>query len=413
MRKTKYEGVISLILSATLIEEMIRKVLTLFGINISILSAIDVLIYLIAGTYFFISYGFSFHSGLKMKNDYCHFFVLEMILLLSFACAKSYSREIQPNFASQFRYLVLFEGMFFLVGISEIDYETLIKKLSPTICFSIIYSIAYLATGYSDRMVMSYNILPWTIVSIILQQLTGKKIYTISTIVLILLILVVGSRMPLLCISIFYLAKTLFLKKKMTKKMIFAYISVATICVAVFLLWKYFIVALSILFPDARTIQLLASGEIMDDSNRSRIYEYFINRISESPYRLRGLYADRIEFASQVGTVNTGLWVLEETKYTHYPHNIFLEIIYDYGIIIGGLACILIVWYVIRDLMYAWQSNNQMFALFTLLIVCVGFVPLLVTNSFLQYSMFWLFLGYSVTIKKKRIRVLSPNGVDS
>lgn len=84
-------------------------------------------------------------------------------------------------------------------------------------------------------------------------------------------------------------------------------------------------------------------------------------------------------------------------KYDRYAHNIFLEILCDYGIV-GALlifGCIVVL--AIRLLKSA--TNNILKSAMLALLVCMN-LPLLFSGTFITWPSFWFFLGYVGMLRK-------------
>ena len=72
-----------------------------------------------------------------------------------------------------------------------------------------------------------------------------------------------------------------------------------------------------------------------------------------------------------------------------YVHNIFIEIIAHFGVIVGSLLLALLVLSLLKALTTKSPEIYDMFIIWT----CVGLVPLLVSSSYLLRIDFWVLLG--------------------
>ncbi len=75
---------------------------------------------------------------------------------------------------------------------------------------------------------------------------------------------------------------------------------------------------------------------------------------------------------------------------TNYPHNIFIEVLYNYGYLLGGLFIVLFMSAVIKR---AFRAKGNDFDLFVIL-VGAGFFPLLTSFTYFEWPIFWALLGY-------------------
>ncbi|MBQ8291232.1 MAG: hypothetical protein IJX88_01805 [Clostridia bacterium] len=89
-----------------------------------------------------------------------------------------------------------------------------------------------------------------------------------------------------------------------------------------------------------------------------------------------------------------GDWFLLNT----YTHNFLLEVLYDFGIIIGSGLLILVVWFCIASYKNARQDKASLFfwvVFFSLLII-----KMMVSSSYLTDSCLWMFFGVCFNIYK-------------
>ena len=122
---------------------------------------------------------------------------------------------------------------------------------------------------------------------------------------------------------------------------------------------------------DSRTLTMLSNQSFFDDSGRSAIQKTIMDNIGFLP---KGLYYDRI--------VSGG----------SYAHNLFLELILEFGILLGGL---MIAWYCCRMIKSLFVVKRDLTAsvLFYSLIAC-GFLRLMFSGSYLLNEPgFWLLIG--------------------
>ena len=116
------------------------------------------------------------------------------------------------------------------------------------------------------------------------------------------------------------------------------------------------------------------------DSGRLEIQKELIRQIKINPFGY-GLGGDR---------VFTG-W---------YAHNIFLELIVQFGIFIGGFLCVFLVYIVISSLRKA-RAEMQILSIL-LLFICTGLIKLLISGSYLIEPYFFLLLGFAISIRRDK-----------
>lgn len=201
------------------------------------------------------------------------------------------------------------------------------------------------------------------------------------------LILASGSRGPLLALAI--LAVVLFILQKQLG------------------IWRlvitFVIVFLALVFPDimeglllwlrgvfvdlgfnTRVLDVLFQGDFFASDERPILLENVFSLIAESPIAGYGIGGDRIAIATAMGAVD------EASGY--YPHNFFLECLMHYGIVLGGIVCLGMCWFLARAI--GSSSGEKRAILLTM--AGVGFAPLLVSSSYIGSPTFFMCLGLCV-----------------
>lgn len=135
----------------------------------------------------------------------------------------------------------------------------------------------------------------------------------------------------------------------------------------------------------SRTLDLLAANGFLTDNGRMDIWTVLIEKIKDSPFIIRGINADQL--------LQTGFY-----HNSNYAHNLFLELIYSFGIIIGGA---LSVWFInrfIKTLKTNVQNDQEMIRLLSM----SSFFPICIWSGSLWTDMYcWVWLA----IKKRRYGV--------
>ena len=120
----------------------------------------------------------------------------------------------------------------------------------------------------------------------------------------------------------------------------------------------------------SRTIYLLLF-DIYHDSHRNEIYARLISAIEEHPFTFRGISSD---------------YLLVDT----YSHNIFIEIIYEFGLLLAIPIIILLLYLIIKSLSFS--TNNKMLSIY----LCSSIPGLLVSGSLWLNSNFWIWIALCV-----------------
>ena len=188
-----------------------------------------------------------------------------------------------------------------------------------------------------------------------------------------------GARGPLL---VFFLSVLLWFfihsHNSKQKKYIFLLLSMGGI--AIIFKEKIFEM-LSQLFPNSRTLLLLESGMFFDLSGRDAIYQNLLDNLQKNFILPHGLYSDRILLGN--GHVDMS---------GYYAHNLFYEVLYQFGGIIGGgliLIFIILILISIREILYC---RNEIFRIMYVTFFG-GITMLFFSSSYLINERFWLIIG--------------------
>lgn len=271
----------------------------------------------------------------------------------------------------------------YLISIKDISIFMRATRLASYIIFTIVFTLGILVlTGFVEldtySMSLSYYALFPALISLgdLLKSVRLKQ--AIIFIVSLLIIIILGSRGPLLCIATFFLLNFFKKEKAMTVKEILTktFIVLGTILIAINLknifgfLYEYFLTR----GIYSRTLFMFQEDNY-SVSGRDHILNSIIGEIITKPITGIGVAGDRI----LTGT---------------YSHNIFVEIISGYGVILGGVVSILLVVLVVRALII---SNFQWYGILTFWL-SVGFIHLMISGSYLIEMRFWIFLAIVVRV---------------
>lgn len=135
----------------------------------------------------------------------------------------------------------------------------------------------------------------------------------------------------------------------------------------------------------------LGSNEgLFFDENRAYLYANFWQAILEKPIWGYGIMGDRAiseSFASK----------------PIYPHNLFLELFVDFGMIIGVIVMLLFLVRVFKGLV----NKNIDYKFGIIVLLCCCFVKLMVSSSLWQDQMFFMLLGFLLAYSSVRIKDIS------
>lgn len=187
-------------------------------------------------------------------------------------------------------------------------------------------------------------------------------------------ILALGSRGAIMCILVFILLRFFKIQnKKSSKKLIWRFTVIGLAIVSILFLEKILIGLYNFLLQfgiDSRSLQLFSSGEI-SLSGRDSLYKTVFQQILENPILGIGIEGDTR--------------ILGDS----YVHNFFIELIGNFGVIIGSILAIFLLFLIIYNLVF---NNNDKYNM-AIIWLSLGFIHLMVSSSYLIDIKFWIFLG--------------------
>ena len=251
------------------------------------------------------------------------------------------------------------------------------------------------------NMEISYSILPLAIFSFYNFFKDKKFKYLMYATISTLVILILGSRGTILCVAIFILLYTLFnIKRNII-------IVSSLIIVSIMLLFNYNqIIDSSIQLLDyygmsSRTLIKLRDGEITYDNGRKNIQEVAMEKLDENPLFGLGLGVERIYINDEINNMMKDMT-------SSYTHNLFIEILVQFGYFIGGIIIIYLIFLCIRAFLKAEKLEKD----FIIIFFSMEIVRLMFSSSYLLSPLFFLLLGKSFNIvyrKKEKINETNIN----
>lgn len=198
-----------------------------------------------------------------------------------------------------------------------------------------------------------------------------RKVYSIIISLLLFVLLVVyGSRGPLLAVAIFLLY--MLINKK-------SYGLVGLIIVLGIGGFATFVSYLQSLGISSRTISMFLEGNLDAQTNRDTISQKALEIINQKPIMGYGLFGDRKP---------VGDWC----------HNIILEVFCDFGVILGSVLLLVFFYFIIMAFVKLKGINKDIFAMF----IAYALVPMFVSSSYLTNSNFAIFVGFLFLIYKNK-----------
>ena len=129
---------------------------------------------------------------------------------------------------------------------------------------------------------------------------------------------------------------------------------------------------------NSRTLALL-SYDIGHMSGRDKLYRFFLKEIFSHPLAIHGING-------------------EQALGYNYPHNIILELLYQFGIVLGGLIIAAIIARAVKTLK-ASHINKDAKQQLEVIFLCASLPGLMISGTLWTQANFWIWLAVS----KKRL----------
>lgn len=203
-----------------------------------------------------------------------------------------------------------------------------------------------------------------------------------------MVILALGSRGAILCILVFVFLKLLRPSNKLNYKKVFLYIVSSGSALLIFLnLKNIFEYLYNFLFNfgiESRSIRLFLREDV-HLSGRDRLYDDVNHETISNPFIGIGIGGDRRVIGG-------------------YVHNLFLEILANFGIILGTFLIITLILLIFKSLLVKDREKYNMIIIW----LSLGFVHLMVSGSYITDIKFWILMGLitnSLIYKNNRLGV--------
>ena len=228
--------------------------------------------------------------------------------------------------------------------------------------------------GAAYNLLFPLSIVTWSVIC------GGSKTDLFLTIIGVVVLLGFGTRGPMISYTL-YFAIMMFFHTKNTRQKIFIIFIALMVILLLNPLLGFLRDVLSSLGLSSRVLESIINRELTNTETRDGIYEKVIDNILDNDVYGSGLFSDRSLIKLQDGYL--------------YAHNIFLEILLDFGIYIG------IAIFVVLFSLFFWcifKTRGTKYSGLFMAFFFTGFFPLLVSGSYLSFYYFWLLLGVTITM---------------
>lgn len=194
------------------------------------------------------------------------------------------------------------------------------------------------------------------------------------------IVLALGARGPLMCLAMFVMLKLIKPEKTPTPRDVFGYLSLLMIGFFFILFFEEVLLFFSNVLLKfgirSRSIALLLRPDI-HLSGRDSLFRVVVEELMKSPIVGLGLAGDRLLIGG-------------------YVHNFFVEVLSHFGVVVGLIVLIMFSFGSLLALLRAKQLNYELLIIW----FSMGFMPLMVSSSYLISLNFWVFLGLLVGLPR-------------
>lgn len=309
---------------------------------------------------------------------YAVFVAIYVVFMLQSTTAGTYLREHAVQF-------LLTYAPLFLVGIliNKERIEFLRKISILTILAYFLYSLLFGTAIEYENMDDAYMLLPHLCLLLYSFVSKRKKLDLLLFIFGAVLVIFFGARGPVLFLFVFALIVLLLCAPRGWEKSLII-VGVAGAAIAFFIFFEPVLLALKDvairLGLSSRVFDQMLNNMFFSTDTRESIMTSIINAIKEKPLFGYGMAGDR-------NVVRV------------YAHNLFLEFLVSYGVIIGGALSVALVTLLVIGIRRATSQEERLFLL--LLICSNGFLKLMISGSYLREPYFYLMVGVCVGIIRR------------
>lgn len=268
------------------------------------------------------------------------------------------------------------------------EYDVIKKAFNFSAVIILVFDILLLLTPNYYRfftdyayggvgLVFSYSLLFPAIVFLRIARKDGKKIFIVPSITAIALLLIYGgNRTALLCYIIAFIYTYFIEGCLMNKKKFIIIFLVSLFAIILLENLEGIVLALSGFLGElglsSRVFDFILSGRFFSSSGRNEIREVLVNHL----FSIDGVFGFGV----------CGDRVLTSTH--EYAHNIFLEILIQFGWILGLMFCALLIWLFLRAYKRHTEYNE-----FIIILIFSKVLALMVSATFWNEIYFWCMIA--------------------
>lgn len=338
-----------------------------------------------------------FCIGKSLNYKHVIFTILAvLVFIISFAFAKD-----DDVFGMVGSTLIKWCIPLFFLGASIRDIDDLYKGLKiASIIIIVITYLSVFVTKSSGSIVYAYSqnvgyhsIIPFVIFfsEFVLKKKASNLIGAFSAF---LAVLMGGARGALLCIAIAYILIWICLGKFNEKSVIVSSVILLILLIFTVIFYQDILFALMYLFEklgvSTRIITGLIEHNLANDTSRDILSKFALDYAKQHVFVGTGIINDRKLIYDNL-TINTN-----KTVYGYYCHNFFLENLMQFGLVPGIMICAIWLKNIVSPLK---RCNPENLRIIALVMCAVGFLPLLISYSYITYQYFFLLAGFVFSYK--------------
>lgn len=360
------------------------------------------------------------HGGLVISTGLLNTTLLILIYVLLYMISETITPSIITAMTHPYIEFIFKCAPLFYYGVNIVDWNRLIYKLKPVVAFSMLFGVFgvwycshYVYGGLA--MGCAYDILVGGMIAFALFMDSHKLRYLVFFGCVSIILLLLGSRGAFVSIIIMVLCTFLYLLDKRKKGHVVIFLLFICGALCCILLYEPILNALTSCFPKTRILQSLKAGNLLEDSSRSNLATYGLDVLKANPLKFQGIFADRVILINHFGgTRLAGFWIDETAGSNLYVHNIFLEILIQFGCLIGFFVLLLVLRQIWRVFNYGiLKATDRATALWCIILLSAGFIPLFVSSSYIINPMFWMLMGTGIASLRQKKRMLhKKEGID-
>lgn len=385
----KYDSFnVALFLYATLIVDIVRRINVLFNLGLPT-DLVRNILYLFS----FVWIVHYIYKRGKITNTVMIIIVMMWLYLFSYVLNPTYSNMYIQSF-------VLFVTRLlpaYCIGRYFFDWDGALRVMQKFVFVGVLYSFLILLftdTTANIYATLAQNLIyPALFVSFI--SIKNKQwVYFICSSICWIPLLLYGTRVVFVgvLISLFLCAVNSAKHKIITLSLL-----MCSVLVVLLFFQSNIISYLGEEFSSSRTVQMFKNGSFFDDSNRSVFYSAILNSIQNTPFKMYGFLGDRIFLSSCLGVIDPN------DVESMFSHNVVLELIMNFGILIGLLISLCAIITLFRGFFLSFTPHSYKYNIICnvfLMLFGPVIVTMFVSSSYLNDYTIWLLFGLAINIIK-------------